>query len=268
MASHGKHAKQTQPVRVGKHGVMVQPRISMVQLFIILAIIAALVVIPASIAFKNKSLDVQAFADLERTAFSALDDSTDQNAVAFPTEHVNYAANVVEKDQNYLMAGGCELVSLSIVFDSMGFDIGLDEFVDEYLDIDGHFGTGYSGSPYSMGGGYPPGIVTAANRYLASMNANVRAHNLTGLSMDELRTLVNAGYPVLVWSTMELDNPSFTDQYDDEWEWYDNEHCVVVYGFERGTVLVSDPLEGFVVRDLDRFTDVYEQCGSMAVGIY
>ena len=269
VAALGLHSRETRQVKVGKHGVAVQPRIPWARIVICALLVIAVCIVPFAIALNKNDPDTQAYGDFERTAFTLLNDMSGQaDKKSLPTDRVSYASNVTERMQNSIMSGGCELVSLSIVFTSMGIDANLHDFVDNYLDIDGHFATGYSGNPYSEGAGFPPGITTAANRYLASIDADVRAHNLTGSSFSDLRKLVDLGYPVMFWTTMGFEDPDFTGVYDNEREWYSNEHCVVVYGFDRGNALVSDPLEGFVVRDASRFAEIYEKCGSMALAIY
>ena len=73
--------------------------------------------------------------------------------------------------------------------------------------------------------------------------------------------------PVILWTTMYQEEPSFSGQEIGPYEWYTNEHCVVVYGSEGDEVLVSDPLDGLVKRDRAYFSALFETCGSMAVVI-
>ena len=66
---------------------------------------------------------------------------------------------------------------------------------------------------------------------------------------------------------MLLDEPWFSYFQDDDTKdaWCDNEHCVVLYGVDGDSVLVSDPLEGLVEGDAEAFAQIYEACGSRAV---
>ena len=256
-------------VKVGKHGVAVKRSYPAWQIALAALIAVMLALIPITIACSHIRLDSRAFADSTRSAFAGVDDTAPQAVgLSMPTDTANYTAYVGTKMQNSLMSGGCELVSLGIVLESMGLDVDLDRIASDFLDVDGHFATGYSGDPYSQGAGYPPGIAAAANGYLESIGSTVHAHDLTGMSFDELKALVKQGYPVLVWSTMEFEDPQFTGMFDGEAEWYDNEHCVVFYGVSDGQALVSDPLDGLVTRDADRFASIYEQCGKMAVVLF
>ena len=272
MAVHGNHAKEPEYLthtRVGKHGVVSKVRFPAWQIVLSAALAIMVALVPITIALSHSRHDSQAFADSTRSAFAGLDDTTSYPlGSALPENTANFSAHVGAKMQNSLMSGGCEIVSLGIVLESMGIDADIDRIANEFLDIDGHFGTGYSGSPYSEGAGFPPGIATAANGYLESIGSPLRAHDLSDSSFDELTALVKMGYPVLVWSTMNLEDPQLTGISDGNVEWYSNEHCVVLYALNGNDALVSDPLDGLVTRDAARFAAVYDQCGKHALAIY
>ena len=183
------------------------------------------------------------------------------NMADYPMDFTSHVASVL---QNETMMGGCEPVSLAMLLNSMGFGVDAKALVDKYLVIDGKFTTGYSGSPYLAGGGYPPGLVKAANAYLAEQGSPYVAHDLSGTSFDGIARIVQSGRPVMVWSTLYLEEPLFSGSFQDGVEWYNNEHCVLVFGVDDTSVMVADPLEGFVVRDRAAFAEVYAACGSMA----
>ena len=179
-----------------------------------------------------------------------------------------YTSQVGSLSQNELgLPSGCEIVSLGVLMQSVGYDVTPNELADDYLVMDGSFSDGYAGSPYGAGGGFPPGIVGAANAYLAANGSSSYAYDLTGSTFEGLKGLLSHGYPVLVWSTMFVEEPMFSGAYDSDREWYDNEHCVVVYGVDDEGVLVSDPIEGYVVRDEAEFARIYDLCGNMAAAV-
>ena len=181
---------------------------------------------------------------------------------------VDYTSHVGELMQNDVdLLSGCEITSLCIALESMGIEADIESIINDHLDMNGSYSTGYAGDPYWMGGGFAPGIANAANSYLESINSSVRAYDITGASFNEVSELVAKGYPVLTWTTMYFEDPYLTDMFDEEDEWYENEHCVVLYGFsdDGQTAYVSDPLEGLVERETSRFADIYEQCGSRAI---
>lgn len=299
MATCGKHGKTPdRALRYGKHAADVRTGVDLTQVAISVLLLAALAIVPFSFNRVLVAMDSQAFAEAAESAGLSLAEATESvtqplaAAAAEATDlvtagvvhaplaeeairedaalramlpTVGYTERVEEKRQADLMGGGCELVSLAIVLDALGFNPDVHQLASEHLAIDGHFATGYSGDPYHRGGGYPAGIVEAANSYLAAQGSNVRAHDITGASFDLLKVYVQKGYPVMVWTTMGFDDPLFTGVFDGEMEWYSNEHCVVLYGMEEDAALISDPMDGLVLREAERFEEIYKACGSMAM---
>ena len=96
---------------------------------------------------------------------------------------------------------------------------------------------------------------------------SVHAYDLTATSFDGVKGLVMHGYPVLVWSTMNGEDPQYSSAFDGDEEWYINEHCVVVHDVGDGCVYVSDPIEGYVEYDEAEFSRVFDECGNMALVI-
>lgn len=183
-------------------------------------------------------------------------------------ESVDFAQHVGELYQMEELQGGCEVASLTIVLDSMGFDVDSHTIADEYLSYEeGDMVNGFAGDPYYYGSAFPPVITDAADAFLEANESPYRALDLTGASFEELAAWVEKGYPVLVWSTMYLGEPDMTGIMAESYEWYNNEHCVVLYGLEGETALVSDPLEGLVERDAQEFARIFEDCGNMAIVI-
>lgn len=243
--------------------------------FFVLATMFALALVFSSVG----AMGNQAFADEQDSVICSIGKAVEQKVGemtqideasegAGQLPDVDYTGNVSEIMQNDVMLmGGCELISLDIALESMGIGVDLDSLIYDHLNMDGSFSTGYTGDPYYAGGGFAPGIAAAANGYLESIESPVRAYDITGASFESLADYIARGYPVLVWTTMYFDDPYFTGVYDEEDEWYDNEHCVVLYGFSDNaeTSYVSDPLEGLVERETARFADIYTQCGNRAI---
>lgn len=190
---------------------------------------------------------------------------TQEGAISLAAQSMVYTWNVREMLQEGVLDTGCEIVSLAVVLRSMGVAADPVSIANEHLDLNGNFADGYIGNPYYGGGGFPAGIVRAANSYLGKVQSSLVAYDLTGSSFDTLVDIVSMGYPVLVWTTTDFEDPYFTGDVQDGYAWYGNEHCVVMYGVENGNVLLNDSLEGIVERDAARFAEIYEKCGSMAV---
>ena len=172
---------------------------------------------------------------------------------------------------------GCESVALTIALRTLGFDLDKTDIAEHYLVYSqGNFVIGYVGDPYTNDGAgiYPPGIVRTADLYLGSMGSVYTGHDLTGCEAEELFACVAAGYPVLVWWTVDYKEPRMTTDFieygDETFWWYGNEHCVMLQGFDliKGEVILQDPEKGQVRFDLGKFKEIYEAVGRFAVGIY
>lgn len=219
----------------------------------------------------NRALELQSQSDEAEVQFyqSLLEDgaTVDQaTAESLAKNPVSYTANVKPMLQEGVLDSGCEIFSLAIALDSMGIEADPVKIADEYLDFEGSIQEGgYMGSPYWGGGGFPSAIAKAANAYLGDAGLKYRAHDLTGNSLQAIVGLVERGYPVLVWVTIDYEEPFLYNDVVDQAQWYANEHCVVMYGAKDGKVLISDPLEGFVELDVAEFANLYELCGSMAL---
>ena len=169
---------------------------------------------------------------------------------------------------------GCESVALTNLLLYNGFSLGKTTIADNYLPYGSNYAVSFVGNPHSVNGAgvYPPGIVIAANRYLAAKGSSLRAYDITGSSMEQLYSYLDQGYPVLVWSTTGMASPRVTGHQSyggRTYPWFSQEHCVVLKGYNRrtNTVYVSDSISGDLGRNASRFTDLYNQIGRFAVVI-
>lgn len=173
---------------------------------------------------------------------------------------------------------GCEVTALSMVLRYLEFDVDKVELAEDYLLYnreDDNMALGYIGDPFSESGAgcFAPAIAATADYYFAENDANYRAYDISDTEMEDLYAYVAAGTPVLVWSTMYMQEPTFQEQvsehHDHTCRWYNQEHCVVLtgYDFTEGTVQINDPLEGIVQRDMEEFAALYEVTGKNAVVI-
>lgn len=171
------------------------------------------------------------------------------------------------------LPAGCESVSLTMILNYYGYDLYKTEIADNYLIYSGDFVTGYSGNPYSsVGGGcYAPGITETANNFLKQNGNKHVAVNITGTNLDDLLKYIANDTPVLVWSTIGLNSCSKGySQVTHEgttYTWDYMEHCVVLTGYNltNNTVTIYDPIDGIVVRDKDRFEEIYNEMYKMSM---
>ena len=186
------------------------------------------------------------------------------------------SVDVPDTLQNPELPTGCESVALTIALSSLGYDLEKTEIAKNYLERGDNFAISYVGDPFSPNGAgcFPPAIVRAANKYLIEKNDTRRGHNLTGTSLDDLCAYIDNGIPVIVWSSMYMQEPQFTGAiakyHGQQYEWYRSEHCVVLYGYddEKSVYLISDPLVGYVERDKAAFERIFEMTGTCSVVIY
>lgn len=170
---------------------------------------------------------------------------------------------------------GCEAVALTIALNALGCDLDKTEIAENYLIYDANYAIGYCGDPFSNGGAgiWPIGIVRTVEKYTEKTGKSIYAFNTSGRPLKDLCKLVDAGCPVLVWTTYYMNEPMYTDEginYDGEYyQWYDNEHCVTMYGYDSssGTVDISDPLRGKVTVDAQQFERLNDAIGGWSVAL-
>lgn len=183
--------------------------------------------------------------------------------------------DVPELLQNPELPTGCESVALTIALTYEGYELDKTTIAEEYLIYDhtGNFALGYNGDPTSPNGAgiFPPGLVATANTYLLTQEQPATAVDISGKDFYLLLDYISRGTPVVIWTTMYMMEPEFTDSVvtvnGHSYTWYLQEHCVVLCGYdlEKGTVTVSDPLEGIIERNLEDFARIYESTGSCAM---
>ena len=175
--------------------------------------------------------------------------------------------------QNPELPTGCESVALTIALNSLGCDLEKTEIADKYLEYGDNLAYQYAGDPHTDSGAgvFAGGIVNTAEKYIKEKKLDIAAINTSGTSLLDLCKVVAAGYPVVIWGTMYMSDPMISSQsyeYDGHtYTWYKNEHCMVLTGFDldSGTVVISDPLSGIVVRDAKAFESLFNETGMYSV---
>lgn len=179
--------------------------------------------------------------------------------------------------QNPELPTGCESVALTMLLRYWGYDtLEKCEIADNYLTYDStNFVTSFVGDPHTENGAgiFAPGLTAAANRFLKDHGDSRIARDLTGTSFEGLLAYVSQGDPVVVWNTVDMQEPGDVNAHyyyqGKTYNFYKEEHCMVLCGYDltQGTVLVSDPQAGLVWRDLDEFSSIYKKMGSNAMAI-
>lgn len=177
--------------------------------------------------------------------------------------------------QNPELPTGCESVALTSALRSLGFEIEKTEIADKYLTYGEDIMWSYVGDPEEIDGAgiYPPGLTNCANDYLKAKNSKYAAYNTMGTEFEDLFKLIENGCPVLIWTTMDYEEPVLSDvafDYNGEYVyWYELEHCVMLCGYDldEETVTINDPLEGIITIDLYQMKDIYDYIDRLSMTV-
>jgi uncharacterized protein YvpB len=190
----------------------------------------------------------------------------------------NHEINVTNIMQYPELPTGCEITSLTIVLNYLGFDVDKCDMADNFL-TKGTVGivtpyTAFLGNPrnnYSYGC-YSPVIIESAEKYLDSVESDFEVYDLTGTDFKDLFYEIQNDNPIIIWATANLVEPVYTSRWvidGEEFTWKANQHCLVLTGYDldENIVYVADPLRGNVSYDLELFKTRYEQMYKQAIVI-
>lgn len=190
--------------------------------------------------------------------------------------------------QNPELPVGCEITALTILLRFYGFDAEKTDMAKNYLPTswgnaryeDGRtykdsFYTYFIGDPFSRGYGcFSGAIVTAAEKYIADNGGGYDVINISGCGPDTMYEYLIAGTPVLCWATDGMIEPEYYETWYDnltgeQLDWYLNEHCFVLAGFDikNNTVTLNDPMKGIIDYNIDKFEVRFKQMNRQAVVI-
>ncbi|MBR1421970.1 MAG: C39 family peptidase [Ruminococcus sp.] len=181
---------------------------------------------------------------------------------------------------------GCEIVSLTIVLNYLGYDVDKMYMADNYLTkvdfwkIDGKlYGAdpmmAFPGDPAepNSSGCFAPVIVDSANRFFADNDSEHEAIDTSDKVFTELlHEYIDNDIPVIIWVTGDELHEIV---YKYSWEtpsgktidFPSYQHCVVMTGYDlkKEAVYVSDPLVGNTSYDIELFQKRYNELGSNSV---
>lgn len=196
--------------------------------------------------------------------------------------------NVINISQYPELPTGCEVTSLTILLNHLGYQANKLDLARNYLPkqdfywkngiyYGADFRTTFAGNPeseYSYGC-YAPCITTTANTYFAANGYSAKANNVTGTDFDNLLTdYIDNDIPVLIWITSNNLHETkltsiWTTPAGEKVQWLAYEHCVVLTGYDKdnGLIYVSDPLVGNTSYDYSKIRQRYIDLGQQAVYI-
>lgn len=179
--------------------------------------------------------------------------------------------------QNPELPTGCEVTALTMLLNYYGYPVSKTTMASNYLpqvasgytgrvDLDYYF----CGNPYGVGIGCGAGaLVTAANRFLADSGSALCGVDLTGASADTLYGYVSEGMPVVVMVTIGMANrKAVKGWHTTEGKyvtWSDNDHGLVLIGWDANSVKVACPLFGIKTYSRAQFEKIYVGRGCKAM---
>lgn len=192
------------------------------------------------------------------------------------------------------LKAGCEVYAGTMLMQYLGFDIDEVTFADNYLICEDvsydNEGNRYGPDLYSAFAGnvhngwgwgiYCTAMAKSMNNYFKSENSKLVAKPLEGVPLEELcYTYVIHDIPVMIWGTTNMDEAYETDQwiidYTDEnakykkgdtFTWLQNEHCLVLIGFDEKNYYFCDSCAGDVsVFDRKTSEERYKQISMQAI---
>lgn len=247
------------------------------------AVVVITTVITMSTIFANLHNDVSDEVYVPETSGSAAvlvtESATTSVAISVPTSVPK--SDSIELPVSYLcqypeLPTGCEITSLTTVLNYLGYPVSKETMSDEYLpkseETTGDYMNYFLGNPRDEHafGCFASPIVKAANAYLEEQDSQLKAYNYSGYAFDTLLNEINAGSPVIIWSTVNLVMPYVTLEWDIDGksvEWLSPEHCVVLIGYDLNTksVTISDPEKGIIQCSMSVIETLYEKMSSQAV---
>lgn len=182
---------------------------------------------------------------------------------------------------------GCEITALTILLRYCGFDADKTDLARNYLPKGGNYHTEdgkvykdsffdyFIGDPFSRGYGcFANAIEKAANKYISDHGGGFTVKNISGSHPDVLYDYLAEGTPVLCWATDGMIEPEYYETWYDydtgeQLDWYLNEHCFVLAGFNMSADLVTlnDPMKGIIDYNINKFETRYEQMYRQAIVI-
>lgn len=184
---------------------------------------------------------------------------------------------------------GCELVSTSMLLQYYGFDVTAGDLIDgkyiscqdpEYKDNKAYFADpekSFIGNPRTENGYgcYSPVIFNVLKKYLKDEYFDVV--NLSEMSLDEICSLyIDFNQPVLIWASINMVKTNVKE--DENWlikgtkkkfKWIENEHCLVLVGYDDDFYYFNDPLRGAAVPyEKSVVEERYKELGFQAVTIH
>ena len=183
---------------------------------------------------------------------------------------------------------GCESVSSVMLLQYLGYDITVDEWIEQYLKQqefeirDGQVYGGdprkvFCGSPYREDGMgcYAPVICETLNKVFEK-EKHYMAVDETGRDIEKLlREYIDHEMPVVFWACIDMKEPitgpdwKLSEEPEKTFTWISNEHCMLLVGYDEKGYYFNDPYEnhGVIYYEKKLTEHRHKAQYAMAVGI-
>lgn len=212
-----------------------------------------------------------------------------QPVTARPAEQLIQGIPVISQD--YYKAG-CETYACVMLLKGLGFDIDEHRFIDSYLiqesfsyDEAGNLygpdmNSAFAGNLYNGAGIFCPAMAKSMNKFLETQQTAKRAYPIKGKTLRQLcDEYIDKGIPVMTWVTTYMEESyeklswivDYTDenaerQIGDTQVWRQNEHCMVLIGYNDREYVFNDSVAGKVVHHDKALAETrFAEIGNQAV---
>ena len=189
----------------------------------------------------------------------------------------------INQSENY--PTGCESVTTVMLLHYLGYNISVDDFIDNYLvkrDFEVRDGILYgpnpwecfAGSPYDTDsmGCYAPVICKALKPIVSDKYEVI---DETGKDLEYLaETYLKSGMPVILRNSINMREPIIGPVWKlldsgEDFTWISNEHCMLLVGEDDKNYIFNDPYEnrGVIPCPKEIILDRYDVYHRQAVGL-
>ncbi len=195
--------------------------------------------------------------------------------------------------QEYPLNAGCETYACTMLLQSRGIDMDEFEFAESYLNEQPVYGysedewygpdmdSAYAGEIEWGYGINCPAMAKCMNNMLKDKGSKMTATPIKGVELDELcEKYIVKDIPVMVWATTSMQEPyvkrswsiNYVDpevsdaQIGDTEQWLQNEHCMVLIGYDEDNYYFADSVAGEVsVFDKETSRDRFQKLDMQAI---
>lgn len=186
--------------------------------------------------------------------------------------------------QQPTLPNGCEITSLTAVFNYYGYNYTKEELSDTHLEkqeFEFQDGKYYNDHPSEKFIGNPRDnlmgkyvfveqIVKTADKVISENDLPLTTVDLKNAHLNELESYLQNGIPIVIWVTLDLNSPKksggwYLKDSGEFYEQYVNLHAVVIIGQTVKKFIIMDPLKGIVEYSKEAVYKSYLDLGSQAM---